>query len=258
MAPNKVAAVSASAAVLCVALFTNQYFYGGLYGPLHNNSVKPALKASGAHINGNELRFDLTRTAGPDTYGSFLIDVAVVDAKTRTALALIPGHQLGSLSERDITNERVAQVHPGKNSLVVPLGAKAQVTIKLPQANIDPNGRYELALTDISDTTWTTDVKWSTNIDDSVGSISSGLVSGLRRLDSIRPCMWAVPASRAITRHIEVLPRPTINTATLPGQNPAASSPDRLVMLLGPRPRGTRGMPWRRRTAAGVRGAIPA
>jgi uncharacterized membrane protein YphA (DoxX/SURF4 family) len=159
MAPKKVAAVSASAAVLCVALFTNQYFHGGLYGPLHNNSVKPALKVSGAHINGNELRFGLTRTAGPDTYGSFLIDVAVVDAKTQTALARIPGHQLGSLSERDITNERVAQVHPGENCLVVPLGAKAQVTVKLPQANIDPNGRYELALTDISDTTWTTDVK---------------------------------------------------------------------------------------------------
>jgi len=82
-----------------------------------------------------------------------------VDAKTQTALAHISGHQLGSLPERDITNERVAQVHPGKNSLVVPLGAKAQVTIKLPQANIDPDGRYELALTDISDTTLNTDVK---------------------------------------------------------------------------------------------------
>lgn len=40
---NEKAVVVAAGAIFTIALFTNQYFHGGLYGPLHNDSVEPVL-----------------------------------------------------------------------------------------------------------------------------------------------------------------------------------------------------------------------
>ncbi|MEP6627366.1 MAG: TQO small subunit DoxA domain-containing protein [Ginsengibacter sp.] len=64
------------------------------------------------------------------------------------------GKELSEFSKNDISNKYVAKVKPGKHSLVIPLGAKAHLTIydKLLE-NLSP-GNYELTLTDISGLTW--------------------------------------------------------------------------------------------------------
>jgi hypothetical protein len=64
------------------------------------------------------------------------------------------GKELSEFSQNDIGNRYVAKVKPGKHSPVIPLGAKAHLTIydKVLE-NLSP-GNYELTLTDISGVTW--------------------------------------------------------------------------------------------------------
>lgn len=78
---RKLAKVSIWSAVfmMFVTLGTNQFFHGGVWGPLHNKSVKPLLEVSGASLSGDGLRFNVYRTEGVDTYGSFLVRVRLTD-----------------------------------------------------------------------------------------------------------------------------------------------------------------------------------
>lgn len=155
---NNIAVVTTAATVFLLALLTNQYFHGGLYGPLHNDSVKPELTASNVSIASNVLQFDLSRTAGPDTYGSFLIDIALVDQQTGRAAIDLDARTLSTLPSTDILNRHVVQIRTGKHSLEVPLGATARLRIPLGDKPLDPRGRYHLTLTDISDRQWTSEV----------------------------------------------------------------------------------------------------
>jgi thiosulfate dehydrogenase [quinone] large subunit len=68
------------------------------------------------------------------------------------------GEQLASLNESQIQNEYVTEVKPGKHSLIIPLGARA--TISLPFGDlIEVDGEeYSLTLTDISGKQWTANV----------------------------------------------------------------------------------------------------
>lgn len=75
-----------SIVALALALFTNQYFHGGVYGPLHNKSVAPTIEISDAHITGRGLQFELFRTEGVDVYGSFLIGISVPTTPPATPL----------------------------------------------------------------------------------------------------------------------------------------------------------------------------
>ena len=67
--------------ILGLTLFTNQYFHGGVYGTLHNKSVKPHVTITNAQIVNNELSFTVFRDEGADVYGSFLIGVQVLNAQ---------------------------------------------------------------------------------------------------------------------------------------------------------------------------------
>lgn len=53
-----------------------------------------------------------------------------------------------------IVNAYVAKVKPGKHSLIIPLGAKADLSIRMPESASLPKGIYTLTLTDISGITW--------------------------------------------------------------------------------------------------------
>lgn len=146
--------VSGSLLVLAVALFTNQHFHGGIYGPLHNKSVAPVIEITDAHIADNSLQFELFRTEGADVYGSFLIGVGVRDDTTGDTVVKLDGAELSRLPRTAITNRYVAKVEPGAHSLVVPLGAKARVTIDTERTHWNAAHRYTLVLTDISGATW--------------------------------------------------------------------------------------------------------
>lgn len=148
-----------SFAVLALALFTNQQFHGGVYGPLHNKSVAPKIEVSEARVAGNSLQFQLYRTEGADVYGSFLIGVSVVDDTAGNTVMQLDGAQLSQLPEAAIANRYVAKVKPGPYSLIVPLGAKAQLTIDTGQIRWDGAHSYTLVLTDISGATWKREIE---------------------------------------------------------------------------------------------------
>ena len=57
-----------------LTLFTNQSFHNGVWGPLHNKSVKPIVEITDAQLNNGTLSFEIYRVEGVDVYGSFLTD----------------------------------------------------------------------------------------------------------------------------------------------------------------------------------------
>lgn len=148
------AVLTGAIAILALALFTNQQFHGGVYGPLHNKSVAPKIEVSDARAAGNSLQFQLYRTEGVDVYGSFLIGVSVLDDSTEDTVVQLDGAQLSRLPEAAIANRYIAKVKPGAHSLIVPLGAKAQLTIDTGPTRWDAAHSYTLVLTDISGATW--------------------------------------------------------------------------------------------------------
>src|SRR5690606_19216384 len=65
--------------ILGMTLMTNHVFHGGLWGTLHNKSVKPKLEITEGKIQQNVLSFDVFRTEGVDVYGSWVIGIALLD-----------------------------------------------------------------------------------------------------------------------------------------------------------------------------------
>ncbi|MCB9866478.1 MAG: quinol oxidase [Phycisphaerales bacterium] len=149
--------VVCAVAVLALTLFTNQVFHGGVWGRLHNKSVRPVVEISKARITGDALAMELTRVEGADVYGSFAIGVTLSDAGG-AVIAAWSADELARLTPADIANRHVAQVKPGAHSLVIPLGALAEVTLHAPQLRTLAPGRYAVELADISGLRWTADV----------------------------------------------------------------------------------------------------
>lgn len=143
--------------ILFVSLLTNQVFHGGLWGKLHNKSVRPKIEISEARISNDTLNFEVFRVEGVDVYGSFLIGVTLKDEQG-TALINLDGQDLAKFPERNISNDYVAKIKSGKHSLLIPLGAKATLTIEDTALQDLAPGKYELVLTDISGLTWSSEI----------------------------------------------------------------------------------------------------
>lgn len=158
---GKLAKVSIWSAVfmMFVTLGTNQFFHGGVWGPLHNKSVKPLLEVGGASLSADGLRFNVFRTEGVDTYGSFLVRIRLTDGQGNT-LWKMEADELSALSPSAIENRYIAPVKPGAFGLVIPLGAKAGVTLPavLPML---PEGPVSVVLTDVSGKEWSAPVSRS-------------------------------------------------------------------------------------------------
>ena len=145
-------------AILALTLFTNQHFHGGVWGTLHNKSVKPKVEISDATLTNDQLSFQIFRVEGADVYGSFLIGIKVVDSKENTILAL-DQNELAVFPKENIANRYVAKIKSGKHSLIIPLGAKAVLTIKNEKLANLPEGIHKVILTDISGTTWSEEIQ---------------------------------------------------------------------------------------------------
>ncbi len=143
--------------ILFITLMTNQVFHGGLWGKLHNKSVRPDIEITNAQLDNDNLSFEVFRVEGVDVYGSFLIGISLKDEQDNIILKL-DGEDLANFPEQDISNEYVAKIKPGKHSLIIPLGAKATLSIKDKALQTLTAGKYELMLTDISGLNWTTQV----------------------------------------------------------------------------------------------------
>lgn len=134
-----------------LTLFTNQFFHGGVYGKLHNKSVKPQLEITNFNQNNNLVSFDVMRVEGADVYGSFLIQIDFLDAQGKVIKSL-DNKDLSKLHIDNIHNYYVAKIAPHKHSLVIPLGAKAKLQFEI-DAAID-----QVILTDISGIQWTKNI----------------------------------------------------------------------------------------------------
>ena len=146
-------AISGAVLLFILTLYTNQVFHNGIWGPLHNKSVKPELKISTAKIQEDILTFKVYRIEGADVYGSFLIGITLKDENGKTILQK-NGEELARFPLTRIKNDYVAKVAPGKHSLIIPLGSKATLTIRSDVFMDLPKSDYELILTDISGITW--------------------------------------------------------------------------------------------------------
>ncbi|MDN3494062.1 TQO small subunit DoxD [Winogradskyella bathintestinalis] len=139
--------------ILGMTLMTNQVFHGGLWGALHNKSVKPKLEITEGKIVNNILSFDIFRTEGVDVYGAWVIGIELFDDKKSSILEYTQD-DLAILKDKSISNYYVAKIKPGKHSLIVPLGAKAKLNLNNEVLATLPNGTYTLKITDISGAFW--------------------------------------------------------------------------------------------------------
>lgn len=146
-------AISGAVLLFILTLYTNQEFHNGVWGPLHNKSVKPKIEISDAALQQDVLTFKVYRVEGVDVYGSFLIGITLKDANGKVLLQK-DGEELAQFPVNDIKNDYIAKVAPGKHSLIIPLGSKATLTIRDSDLSDLPQGTYELILTDISGLTW--------------------------------------------------------------------------------------------------------
>ena len=146
-------AISGAVLLFILTLYTNQVFHNGIWGPLHNKSVKPELKISNAKIQEDILTFKVYRIEGADVYGSFLIGITLKDENGKTILQK-NGEELARFPLTRIKNDYVAKVAPGKHSLIIPIRSKATLTIRSDVFMDLPKSDYELILTDISGITW--------------------------------------------------------------------------------------------------------
>lgn len=139
--------------ILGLTLATNQIFHGGLWGPLHNKSVKPKLEITELKLQNNQLSFDVFRTEGVDVYGAWIIKIELLDNQQLVMMNLTQ-NDLSEMNTAQIDNKYVAKIKPGKHSLIVPLGAKANLKLYNPKFNQLPPGTYHLKITDISGSSW--------------------------------------------------------------------------------------------------------
>jgi len=141
--------------IIGLTLLTNQYFHGGVFGKLHNKSVKPKVEISNVHYTDSQLGFQLFRVEGADVYGSFLIGIQVLDEDNKVVKS-INQNELARFPKDNIKNYYVAKIKSGKHSLLLPLGAKADITIDLDGIMIKEN--YSLKLIDISGIEWRAEI----------------------------------------------------------------------------------------------------
>lgn len=150
--------LAGSLLIFGLTLYTNQYFHGGVFGTLHNKSVKPKVEISNIKINPSQVKFEVYRTEGVDVYGSFLIGIHLLNEKGEVIQSM-NGAELSKFSKEKIHNHYVAKVKPGKHSLIIPLGSKADLTIDLKDNSSSSEEISMIKLTDISGAEWIAKIK---------------------------------------------------------------------------------------------------
>lgn len=146
-----------STIAVVITLFTYQALHNGLYGKLYNLSKVPKIEILSANLYDNgALKMLLYRTNGPDTYGAFVRQIIVLSDSGNIVETFNPNE--ASVEKSKIKNFYFNKIEPNKYSLVVPLGAKAEVEL-LPNQNIKlEKGKYKIELIDISGLKWTKDI----------------------------------------------------------------------------------------------------
>ncbi|HIC33122.1 MAG TPA: quinol oxidase [Flavobacteriaceae bacterium] len=141
-----------------LTLATNQIFHGGLWGTLHNKSIKPKVEITEALFYNNTISFDVFRTEGVDVYGAWIIKIELFNSQNKKVYQL-DQKALSHLNDKNIVNYYIAKVKPGKHSLILPLGAKAKLIFQDEIFTEFPKENYSIKLTDISGAFWEYSIK---------------------------------------------------------------------------------------------------
>lgn len=140
----------ASIFAVFVALGTNQYFHGGVWGELHNLSKKPKLELTEIQYKEDVLSVNVMRVEGIDVYGSFVTEIAVLNEEGRM-LKSWSAENFNQQENFKIVNHYVEKTKVNHQSLMLPLGALATIEMKMPAL---ASGAYILRFKDISDVSW--------------------------------------------------------------------------------------------------------
>ncbi|WP_053958199.1 TQO small subunit DoxA domain-containing protein [Sulfobacillus thermosulfidooxidans] len=152
--------------MLIVAIFLTlwayQFEHHGLWGKLVNYNKTPKLVLTRTALSPQRLALTIYRPNGPDTYGSFVVQVMVKGETSATPAEVWGPKQLAHLTPSAIHNKYFFQkVSTGPWGLVVPLSAQA--TIQLPldnRAQMALKGQRDaiVKVEDVSGLTWQTTV----------------------------------------------------------------------------------------------------
>ena len=145
---GKVTAIIAILAMLFATGVTFGLYEINFHGFTHltNYSKTPAYSLAGTRLYSNGTLFlQISRTAGPDTYGGFIVLVQVL-YPNGSVFYQWTGQQLGMLPPSDIKNE--FPLHPSKPikignygvGILVPLGQNSTIILQIPHPV--PPGTY--------------------------------------------------------------------------------------------------------------------
>ena len=153
--------LAASLGCLALTLWTNQVFHGGVWGPLHNKSVKPHVMVTNASFTSDGgLSFTVFRDEGVDTYGAFIVAVELADLSGKVVQQW-DAAALSAVPAANIRNRWLVKVKAKKYGLELPLGGQAQVRLPLLD-NQRPNFPGLVILHDVSGAAWSAPVSAAT------------------------------------------------------------------------------------------------
>lgn len=139
--PSSKVIVGLATAVLLYVAGMNQLLHGGVWGPLHNDSVRPHLELEALAVGGGTASFSVYRDAGPETTGAFVVEARLLDAERN----VVERWRVDDFAAATFENVYVNAVHVGAHAMVVPLGGKA--IVRLPSTA--PAGDYSLELEEV-------------------------------------------------------------------------------------------------------------
>lgn len=150
------------AIAVILTLWTYQFEHHGLWGKLVNYNKTPAIVLKGTTLSQGLLTVNMYRPDGPDTYGSFVVQIAVKGEDASRPAEVWGPRQLSRLDPAAIHNRYFFQkISTGPWGLVVPLSAEASVRLPLSRtAEKGLKGQHDATVTveDVSGLTWRTTI----------------------------------------------------------------------------------------------------
>jgi len=143
---NKMAIVGALFA-LFVTMGTNQYFQGGVWGKLHNFGKVLDVKVSNAHIQNGNLVFEAYRISGSSAAMAWIPKIDLI--KDGKVVYTWDQKAITSLPPSSVKNIYINKAKINQYALGMRLGAKAIITLPLPQNLNLTHGQYTLVLHEI-------------------------------------------------------------------------------------------------------------
>ena len=128
---------------------TNQLLHGGVWGKLHNYSTKPNIVLSDLSVSSDHLTFSAFRDQGPETYGSFVVEIRLKDREGKL-LQTIDATTSDGWKEIQLKNTYINEVAAHAHSIIFPLGGKAEVTLPVDPEVLSRLSGGALEMVDVS------------------------------------------------------------------------------------------------------------